>query len=745
MLRAVLLSIFLLAVTIDADAQGVVIGPHSKPADLILRRHHVEADVHEQVAVVTVEHVFFNPGKDVVEGTFLFPLPRDAQITRFVMEVDGKEMAGELLEAEEARRIYENIVRQSLDPALLEMADYQTFRARVFPIPGGASRKISLRYDATLKKEGNLVSFKYPFRGTLSTRHNMRRTWPSLDSVRSAPESGTVQDTPSNQAFNVEAEGSSIHLQLTASTALKNIYSPSHQVEIERPDDFHASVSLENMLARDGRDFVLYYSLERGDVGATLLSHRPYSDRPGYFMLLLSPQVEIASSRIQQKDVVFVLDTSGSMAGDKIVQAKDALRYCLNRLGERDRFGLISFSSDIDTFRPELSSTSSRRDALFFVDQLEARGGTNINDALLTAIQMLEENDHGMIIFLTDGLPSAGITDEGEIRKNVNAANDQDIRVFSFGVGYDVNTKLLDGVSRESEAFADYISPEENIEERVSTFYEKVRYPVFTDLDFELEGIDAFAFAPRSLPDLYKGGQLILTGRYRQPGEASFTLVGQNHGRQEERSYAFQFVEEDRERDYVARIWATRRVGQLLDDIHLNGENEELVDDVVALAKEFGLVTPYTSYLVQEEEPMALDTGAQNRYDSRPLPYSVSGFTQASGERAVQVSKSLRAMQEVEQAPIMYANGFANIQGRTIQQQADLSWTDIEFREDRDNVIQIKFASDAYFNLLRLYPEAREFAQLGDTVTFKFRNQFIQVGSEGETSLTEVELRTKIG
>lgn len=724
-------------------AQGIIIGPDHRPAALTLTDHRVAAQVEEQVAVVTVEHTFHNPGSATVKGTFLFPLPPGAQVSRFSMTVDGREMTGELLDASEARRIYEDIVRRSLDPALLEMADYRTFRARVFPIPGGATRTITLRYDATLPRDGSTVTFQYPMQGDLSTRG----AGIPIPEPRPLP-----RDEQSLQPARTEGH-STIRLELATRSGLRNVYSPSHEVDVDQPNDRRAVVTFEQGRGLDGRDFILYYSLDDRDVGATLLAHRPYGDRPGYFMVLVSPQVDAGAQAVQPKDVVFVLDTSGSMAGDKMEQAKEALRYCLNRLGERDRFGIVAFSSDVDAFRDALTSPSSRNDALYFVDQLEARGGTNIHDALLAAVDMLETSERGMIVFLTDGLPSSGVTDEGEIRRAVAQANDAGLRIFSFGVGYDVNTRLLDGLSRESEAFADYISPEENIEERVATFYDKVRYPVMTDVSFQLDGADAYAFAPATLPDLYRGGQLILTGRYRRPGEARLTLRGQVDGRPETMTYTVRLPEAERERDFVARLWATRRVGQLLDDIRLHGENAELKDEVVALAKEFGLVTPYTSYLVQEEEAMAENRGRPGRLDldasldvAPAAPAAEKAMAQTTGAAAVQLSRSIRAMQEAETVvPTAAPPGLVTVQGRTLRRTPEDAWVDVDFEAGKDEPLQLQFASDAYFAFLRLYPEAHDFARLGDTVTFRLKDRYVQVGKTGRAQIDEAELQRLFG
>ncbi len=736
-----------------AHSQGLIVRPDFHPANLELRRHAVRAEVHEQVAMVTVEHEFYNPSATTVEGTFLFSLPSQAQVSRFSMHVEGKEMVGELLTAEEARRIYENIVRQNLDPALLEMADYRTFRARIFPIPPRATRLLTLRYDATLAREGNVVSLQYPMQGNLTQRNvgGGPRPWPEP-----RPFPMPMPHEQAQQPQNAPVQQSTIQIELRAETGLRNIYSPSHRVEVKHANDRRATVSFEANNALDGKDFLLYYSLDANEIGATLLTHRPEAGKPGYFMLLLSPQVDFKEQQISAKDLVLVLDTSGSMAGEKINQAKAALRYCLQRLGERDRFGVVTFSSEARTFRPQLAGIDAREDALWHVDRLEATGGTNINEALRAAAELLRESkpEQSTIIFLTDGLPTNGVTNEGEIRRNFKQTQRGEIKLFSFGVGFDVNTRLLDGLSKENHAFADYISPQENIEERVSTFYEKVRYPVLSNLEYEFRGADARLLSSARLPDLFKGGQVILAGRYHAPGRATLVLRGQTNEHRQSFQYDFNFPEREREREFVARLWATRRAGDLLEDIRLNGENVELKNEVIALAKEFGLVTPYTSYLAQEEESAQRVSDSRQEFmemrkysatnqpqpSSPTMPAELSVMSQTSGAGAVGMSKAIREMKQADVVASPQSARVAAVQGRLMTLTPEGVWSDAEYRSGT-STIKLAFASEAYFTFLRIYPEARAFCKLGQKVVFKFRGQFVEIGEAGEKQMSEGQLR----
>jgi len=252
--------------------------------------------------------------------------------------------------------------------------------------PRFSTRRLTLRYDATLPIDGKTVTLQYPLQGALS--HRGVNTPPPFP-MHPVPQSQRDQRREPEQ---VRSQQSTIQIQINTTTAVKNIYSPSHRVEVRQESDRRATVTFEANNAIDGRDFLLYYSLDPNEIGATVLTHRPYTDKSGYFTLLISPQVNPDATQVQGRDLVFVLDTSGSMAGEKMQQAKAALRYCLQRLGNRDRFGLVTFSSEARKFREALADIGARDDALYHVDRLEATGGTNINEALLAATDLLRNS-----------------------------------------------------------------------------------------------------------------------------------------------------------------------------------------------------------------------------------------------------------------------------------------------------------------------------------------------------------------
>jgi Ca-activated chloride channel family protein len=717
-----------------AFAQGIIVPRVPGNSGLELTKHVIDAEMHENIAVVNVEQEFYNNSSATVEGDFYFPLPKEAQVSKFAMIVDGKTMTGEMLPQEEARRIYEDIVRRMMDPALLEMADSRWFRARLFPVPSRAKRTIKLRFDATLSRSGNAVQFDYPLHGQLTSRGNFVAPMPL---PRPQEESMRPVRRPDPVATRIS-------VKLNSAAAIKNIYSPTHKIDVDRRDDEHATV--ECSANADGNStFQLYYSLDAADLGMTMLTYRPRSDEPGYFLLLASPGFEAEAKTETAKDVVFVLDCSGSMAGEKMTQARNALRFCLQRLGPDDRFGIVDFSSNARLFAPQLRQRrQSVQDALGYVDRLEASGGTNINEALLAGLDLLRGSDHATIIFLTDGLPTSGVTDEGEIRRNVKRVNRAGLRLYTFGVGYDVNTRLLDGLAKENAAFADYIAPQENIEERVSGFYEKISHPAMTDLKCSLDGVSVTSMHPAKLPDLFRNDQLTLFGRYTTTGKSTVAMTGKLGEARREFIQAVNFPERAEENDFIARLWATRRVGDLLEEIRLHGENQELKKEIETLATQYGIVTPYTSYLVQEDEAKlsAAESPAPMLMMDRAAA-SGAAMQATSGEAAVNFSKSVSRLKEAEVVEAKPAT-LRVIRGVKMQQQNDGAWRDVSFK-DGDKTLKIAFASPAYFSLIKLYPEAKEFCKLGQKVIFKYRGVFVQIDRDGAQQMSEAEFRKAFG
>ena len=572
MCRLVLVALSLGLLSAPVGATGLLMPQDKSLPPLALLDHRVSILIEDQVSITTVLQTFRNHTNRQLEATYLFPVPKGASVDRFVMTVDGKEVKGELLPADKAREIYNSIVRRTQDPGLLEYVGQDLFQMRVFPVPPNGDQKVSIRYHSLAPKEGNLVQYTYPLRSDAKTLSTLEK-------------------------FALAAVVKSQH-------GLRNVYSPTHAIELKRTNDNEVAISFEKAAAALDRDFVLFYSTSKEDVGLTALTHRPFASEKGYATLLISPRFSLGSEARIAQDIVFVLDTSGSMRGEKLEQAKKALKFCLSKLGSKDRFGLIHFSTGVTRFEEKLLPVEEDQlsKARKWIDELEATGGTNIDGALASALEMRPKSDERpyTIAFFTDGQPTIGETNPDTIFKNAIARNSANTRVFTFGVGHDVNAALLDTLAEKTRAVSTYVRPEEAIDNKVASMYSKMTSPVLTNLKLTTTGeVKLSEIYPPQLPDLFVGGQLEVMARFSGKGLSALKLTGQVGKETREFVYELNFPEKtDDARDFVEQLWARRKVGFLLDQIRIHGEKAELKDEVVLLAKKYGITTPYTSWLI---------------------------------------------------------------------------------------------------------------------------------------------------
>ena len=542
-----------------------------------IREVSIDARVRDQVAEVQIAQTFHNPGSFQIESEFLFPLPEDGAVQNFVLMVDGRELPGRLLNKDEARRIYEEIVRTKRDPALLEYMGRGLYRTSVFPIPPGADRKVTMRYTQLCKRDREVIEFSYPLGTQKFTTKPIQRL--------------------------------AVNIAIESKDAIKSVYCPSDDARIDRTGDHAARISLERRDIVPSSDFRVVYTLTEGALGASVISYRESSGDDGYFLLLASPEVKAPDTRPQPKTVIFVLDRSGSMAGKKIEQARRALKSVLNNLREDDLFNIVVYDDRVESYKPELERYSSRtrEEAERFVENIREGGSTNIDSALKSALAMIHDDSRpSYVLFLTDGLPTTGETQELKIAASCHQGNAHRARIFCFGVGFDVNARLLDRLSGGNSGTSEYVKPDEDIEAHVGRFYSKMTSPVLADLRIELASTDVNRTYPRDLPDLFEGGQIVWVGRYRQSGRTTLRISGKITG--ERRSFEFPAELSASGRggtyEFVERIWATRRVGYLIDQIDLSGQNRELVDELVSLSTRYGILTPYTSFLADERVPL---------------------------------------------------------------------------------------------------------------------------------------------
>lgn len=690
-----LVSICLIAaLSLNTIADGVILPDNPEWGWLSVVYHDVTVTIRDGVVTTHVDQLFRNDSSRDIEGQYVFPLPPGSVVSSFTMWVNGEALEAKILGADEARAIYEDFVRRAIDPALLEYIGRDTLSARIFPIPAGGERRIEIDYTELLSAEAGTYRYRYPL------------------------------DTERFSALPLERV--SISVDLETSVPLKAVYSPSHSLELGRSTEMAATVHFEDFNVRPAQDFYLYYAVSSDDMGMTLLTYKaPNED--GFFLLIVTPPDQAASEAAIPKDLVFVLDTSGSMSGDKIAQAKEALRFILENLNPDDRFAVIAFSDYSQALQAQLApvTVDTIADAKGWVSNINAGGGTNIDDALALAFSLFEDNARPQfLVFLTDGEPTVGEQNPVEIAAHAASANITEARLFAFGVGNNVNTVLLDQLAQENRGTTTYVLPGENLEVSVSSFYRKIASPVLADIVLSVSGIDAFDIHPVDLPDIFRGTQLLVLGRYHGEGNAQITVSGNALGVDTAYVTMHSFPETSLENVFLPRLWAGRKISYLLNQIRLYGESDELVDSVISLSRRYGIITPYTSFLVDADD-LSYEEAADAVRQTTSAP--------AMGANAVAGSSSLKALSEAATVQ-SDVESVRVVDDRTYFFREDI-WIDSEYEEQE--TLKLVVYSSAYFQLTRLVEWIAPHLAMGERVIVRIGDVFLQIGEEGANELTD--------
>lgn len=670
-------------------------------------RSEVRVQIEHRVARVTVEEWFRNDGAPLGEAVYHYPLPGEAVFNRFSLWQGDMELTGELMDAAQARAVYQSIVRRRKDPALIELVGHGLLRARVFPIGPGETRKITLRYTQVLDRVGDALRFRYA-------------------SGRETP--------PGRFVINVNT-----------TDGLAQAYSPTHRLTT-RPEGRQREIQLANPAA--GGDVEVLFPLAHNLVGLSLLTHRAVGD-DGFFMLLLSPGAAAEATALR-RDLVAVLDVSGSMSGEKLHQAQEALAQLVGGLRDGERFRLIAFSNGVRRFASHWTTAGgdSRRLAQDWVRGLRAEGGTNIAGALDEAFAQPPDNESvGVVVFLTDGLPSVGEKDPEQLAERAERGRGR-FRVFAFGIGHDVNTYLLDRLADRARGTTQYVAPGGDIERAVGALAAKLASPVLTDLAVAADGVELFDLEPGRLPDLFAGDELVVLGRYRgATGVRSVTVTGRRNGRQERFRTTSTFPLEHGANDYMPPLWAARRAGALAREIRLQGSSPEILDELRRLALRYGILTDYTAYLVQEPNATARRVAEERmRAQASVAPSAQAGAAaveQSVRERGYSGAVALDEVAEAARkaAPATPSPGAATrrIAGRLFVERSGV-WTDTG-HDEHQRVVTVAPFSEAYFALLGVLPELRGPAALQPAVIVAGDHVSIKIEERGKTTWSPGELR----
>ncbi len=697
---------------------------------LEVRSNQIDVEITGNTATTCMDQVFYNPTSDQLQGYFIFPLPQNATIDYFSMFINGKETQGEVLDAEKARKIYQDIVNRSADPALLEYYNNKLFRVKIFPIQPRSEQRVKLTYTYNMPIDNGTIEYQFPLK------------------IR--------EDQKANPLENF-----SFKIDITASDKIKNIYCPTHEVEINRKGEKQATVGFEGSNVSTNQDLKVYYSIDNSKVGISMLNHKQV-DEEGYFMLNLSPGLD-RFQEVINKDITFVLDASGSMSGEKMDQAKKALSFCINNLNEKDKFNIIRFSTEATSLfeSRQLANEASIQRARTYLKELRAIGGTNIDEALELALKDGKQADRPhFVVFLSDGKPTIGETAEKALLSKIEKHNAENTRIFTFGIGTELNAHLLDKLTEMTHGYRTYVLPEEDIEIKVSDFYTKVSSPILTDVKINFDrNISISEMYPKQVPDLFKGSTVTLMGRYSGNGQGKITLSGKVNGKEESFSYNTEFERKNDDNEFIPPLWAARCVGYLLDQIRLHGENKELVNEVVRVAKKHGIITPYTSYLIIEDEEQQVSMNNIRREDQliRPRILNAPEVEEEMsinyqdlkstnlGEVSVRASKSVQSLNDAsnisassnKEKKLDYtsdtgetmnlAQDISNIQGRAFYNNNN-TWVDSKIQESNNHkTLKIQFNSTDYFNLVQTNPESVNYLALGRNVRFMLNNTLYEI------------------
>jgi Ca-activated chloride channel family protein len=681
--------LFILLFSVSIFADGMIIMPGPVPTPLDINYHKVDVNITEQVATTRVDQEFENSTDSTfTDGRYVFPIPRGAVITDFSIEEDGQMVSGDLLSKEEAREIYLTAVNASGDPALLEYSERGAYALSIGNMTPGSKKRISITYSEILTQRNGVCEYLYP----LNTEKFSRKL---IDSV-------------------------SLHVDIHSSSPILNVYSPSHKIAVSRENEYSAVVDYLETRTRPGIDFRLFYSMSPEDFGLNLLTYNT-EEEDGYFIAMLAPQYRV-NTTIVPKDIAFVIDRSGSMSGNKIVQARDALTFCLNNINESDNYNIVSFNSSIDTLEPSLVpySSSNLQKALTYVQGLTATGGTNINDALLTGLSFMNMDDRpNYIIFLTDGQATSGITATELITENVRNANTTDTRLFIFGVGYNVNTQLLDKLSSENNGISVYVNETQNIEIAISDFYKSISTPLLTDIEIDFGNISTYHIFPEILPDIFRGSQMVLSGRYSGSGSVIISLTGNINGNIRTFEYGANFPALQTDYAFVPKLWASKMVAYFLERIRLDSlttdQKDSLVEEIRILSLKHGIVTPYTSYLFT-------DPGASNEqlYSQTDSVYGAGAFDMAA---------SNNAWKNEGQVINYQAEVIKNIYPKTFVLDSNGVWVDQDYRQG-DPLENIKFGSDEYTHLLVNNSGIGQFMSVGKNMILEWNGQSLFINDD---------------
>jgi Ca-activated chloride channel family protein len=750
-MRAPTLYLLYLAFPSALLAQGWIIPVHPVcrgdcilPASIAVERtsSNVSATLENHVLRYEVEETFRNRGGRLEEADYMYPLPAGAAFQELQLSINGQLVSGEIMDAGHARSTYEEIVRRQRDPALVEWMGYGLLRARIFPIVPGEEKRVVLRFQVIAPREGDAIRVDYQ-RG-------------SARSVIASGSSGSRE--------------SSFTLRYPRNDGRCNAYSPTQELRSRS-----SSGTCTADAGGEGAAVTILIPSPRTDRAAISVLPNAAGSDDGFALITLTPPAGRATT--VPRDVTFVLDVSGSMSGRKMEQARAAGKQLLGTLTRDDRFRMIDFSSDVRTFRDDFvnATPANIQAATHYLDDLQANGGTNIDGALDRALasshpkQLDDERDDSnrrvlgrlaLVLFITDGEPTVGERDPAAIAAHAAQLRGSQ-RLFTFGLGADVNAQLIEQLALEGHGTAQFVRPDEDVERAVGVVASRLTSPIASDLRVSVQcaGEGQCVRLVHALPegpvDLFAGQDLVLLTRYSGYGPTRLTFDGRSARGPVHWETNVDFPAHERDNPFVPRLWATRRIGWLSAERRQHGPSPELDEELRALGERYGIPTELTSYLVQE--PQLASNGISRRDIAMPASAPAAKFEAARNATVQRDAKSVDATDRLMEQVVVTGAGRAKsstltdtdaVRGDALRRAGNHlfakrgdRWADVSFKEGT-RVVRIKPYSAAYFAVLDAIPELRAQFAVGERVLVSGAHVAIEVSPDGVSQLGDSELRT---